>query len=242
MKKCTSRFRGNAATSRVSCAGGPQSLEWEGEQSRPAPGAVVGAPPSRQPDRGRRCLHRGRHAVRLFRRRSFVVRQLPEFYCRDRPGQHRRGAGHSGVRTPRRAWSRTALALGSSALNVQTRYWQSARAEGRMPVLCSVPDKLAWSGGQYLRGPDRATNDQAACCRPTWAPASPWPRPGPLGQRAEPRRALRFGSRVPQRRANRSRADRVDPDRSQLNGQPPGQSLDRGGAGGHEGGAGGRRA
>ena len=63
---------------------------------------------------------------------------------------------------------------------------------------------------------------------------------GPLGQRAEQRRTLRFRGRVPHRGVNRSRADRVDPDRSELNGQPPGQSLDRCGSAGHEGGAGGR--
>ena len=55
---------------------------------------------------------------------------------------------------------------------------------------------------------------------------------GPLGQRAEQSRTLRFWNRVPQRRVNRSRPNRVDPDRSQLDGQSPGQSLDRGGRGG----------
>lgn len=55
---------------------------------------------------------------------------------------------------------------------------------------------------------------------------------GPLGQRAEQRRTLRFRGRVPHRGVNRSRPDRVDPDRSELNGQPPGQSLDRCGSAG----------
>jgi len=41
---------------------------------------------------------------------------------------------------------------------------------------------------------------------------------GPLGQRAEQRRTLWFRSRVPHRRVNCSRPDRVDPDRGQLNG------------------------
>lgn len=44
----------------------------------------------------------------------------------------------------------------------------------------------------------------------------------PLGQRGEQRRPTFLRDRVPQWRADRSGPDRVDPDRGQLDGQPPG--------------------